>query len=59
MMDVNETCCGNHSAIYINQNIMLYTLNLYSNICQLLLNKLGGKRGQVYALKMQDSKQMF
>ena len=27
------------NAIYVNQIIMLYTLNLYSDICQLFLNK--------------------
>ena len=33
----------NHFTIYVSQAIMLYTLNLYNDICQLFLNKTGGK----------------
>ena len=29
-MDVHETYCGHHFMMYINQIIMLYILNLYS-----------------------------
>lgn len=28
---------------YMCQTIMLYILNLYSDVCQLFLNKIGGK----------------
>ena len=41
MMDVNETYCGHHFTIYVSQTIMLYTLNLYSDVCQLYVNKTG------------------
>ena len=30
--------------MYVNQIITLYALNLYSNICQLFLNKTGEKK---------------
>ena len=40
-MDVSLTYCNNHFTIYVNQTIMLYTLNLYSDVCQLFLNKTG------------------
>lgn len=43
MMNVNETCCGNNLTIYVNQTIMLYTLNLYRDVSQLFLNKTGKK----------------
>ena len=39
MMGVNGIFRGNHFMIYVNQMIMLYTLNLYNAICQLYLNK--------------------
>ena len=32
---------GYHFTIYVNQIIMLYALNLYSDVCQLFLNKTG------------------
>ena len=41
---LNKTYCGNHFTIYINQIIMLHTLNLYSGICQLFLNKTKKKK---------------
>lgn len=31
--------CGNHLAKYISEVFMLYTLNLYSAVCQLCINK--------------------
>lgn len=34
--------------IYVNQTIMLYTLNLYSDVCQLCLNKTGRKKKRKY-----------
>lgn len=36
---INWTYCGNYFTVYVNQTIMLYTLNLYSDECQLFLNK--------------------
>lgn len=44
MIDVKSAYCGNHLTIYINQTIMLYTLNLYNNVYQLFLNRIGGKK---------------
>ena len=38
MMNVNQTNCGNHFMIYVNQ---VTTLNLYGTVCQLYLNKTG------------------
>ena len=40
------THCGSHFTIYIIQTVMLYALNLYSDVCQLFLNKNGGKTGK-------------
>lgn len=31
-MHVNWTYCGDHFTIYVDQNIMLYPLNLYSDV---------------------------
>ena len=45
MMDVHETYCGNNFMMYVSQSIMLCTLNLYSAVCQLYLNKTGRKKG--------------
>ena len=42
MINVHETC-GNHFMIYGSQIIMLYTLNLYSAVYQLCLNKTARK----------------
>ena len=38
-MEVPWTYCVNHFAIYVGQVIRLYTLSLYSAVCQLYLNK--------------------
>ena len=38
------THCSNHFTIYIVQTVMLYALNLYNDVCQLFLNKNGGKQ---------------
>ena len=43
MMDVNQIYCGSHVTIYVSQIIMLYTLNIYSAVCKLYLNKTGKK----------------
>ena len=42
MMDFHLTYCDNFMK-YVNQ-IMLFTLNLYSSVCQLYLNKSGRKK---------------
>ena len=33
------TYCDNHFMMYVSQITVLYTLNLYSAVCQLYLNK--------------------
>ena len=38
MMDVHQTYCDNHFMTYVSQISMLYTLHLYSDVCQLYLN---------------------
>ena len=35
--------------MYVSQIIMLYTLNLYSSVCQLYLNKTGLKKEQMFS----------
>ena len=40
-MDISWTYCGNHFTIYVNHTIMLYALNLHSDVCQLFLNTTG------------------
>ena len=40
-MDVHQTYCDKHFMMYVI--IMLCTLNLYSVVCQLYLNKTGRK----------------
>ena len=40
MMDVHHIY-GDYFMIYVSRIIMLYTLNLYSAVCQLYLNKTG------------------
>lgn len=47
MMDFSEPIV-NHFVIFVNQAIMLYALNLYSDVCQLFLNKTGDCPGQKY-----------
>ena len=42
MMDVHYPYC-NHFMMEVSQITMLYTLNLYSVVCQLHLNKTGIK----------------
>lgn len=39
--NVSWTYCGNHFTTYVNQTITLYALSLYSDVCQLFLNKTG------------------
>lgn len=47
-MDINETYCGHHFTIYINQTIMLYNLNFYS---ALLINLNHYKTGEKFKHK--------
>ena len=42
--------------MYVNQAIMLYTLNLYSAVCQLYLNKTGRKMSTNLCKKFVDFK---
>ena len=37
LMGVHQTCCSSHFMIYVSQISMLYTLNLYRAVCQLLI----------------------
>lgn len=39
MTDIHETYCGHNFMMCVSQIMMLYILNLHSDICQLLLNK--------------------
>ena len=39
LYDAHLTYCDNHFMMYINQIMMLYTLNLYSIAAQFCLNK--------------------
>ena len=43
VVDIKEIYYGNLFATYISQIIIPYTLNLYSTVCQLYLNKNGIK----------------
>ena len=47
MMYVHSTYCGHYFMMYISQIIMLYTLNSYSAMCQLYLEKWEGKKADV------------
>lgn len=42
--DISWTYSVNHFTIYLSQNIMLYTLNVNSDVCWLFVNKIGKKR---------------
>ena len=44
MMGVSQTYCGYYFTIYLNETFMLYILNLYTDMCQLFPNKIGGKK---------------
>lgn len=44
MTDFTKLNCDNHSLVYVNQIITLYTLDLYSAVCQLHLSKTGRKK---------------
>ena len=43
--------------IYLSQIIMLYTLNLYSAVCQIYLNKTGRKKTYIYIKNTKDNQQ--
>lgn len=43
MMDVNQTYCGHHFPINVNQTIMLYVLNLHSGYVRYFSISLEGK----------------
>lgn len=44
---------------YVNQNIMLYALHLYSDVSQLFLNKIGKKVKSVLSLSKQTRATIF
>ena len=48
MMDVHQTYCENHFMKYVSQISILYTLNLYSAVWQLHLNKTGKKKKKIF-----------
>ena len=43
MVDAEQIYCDNHFMIFVSQ-IMLYTLNLYTVVCQLHLSRIGRKK---------------
>ena len=46
MKGVNKIYHGNRFMIYISHTIMVYNLNLSTDVCQLFLNKTGKKKSQ-------------
>ena len=48
-------CCDNHFMIYVIQAVTLYTLNLYSAVCQLYVNKTGGKKDNKKTVEKEES----
>ena len=46
--------CGNHFMMYVSHITMLYTLNLYSVICQLYINKTRRKKRKVKCNRKQQ-----
>ena len=52
MMDVHRTYCENHFMMNISQIIILYTLNLYSAVWQVQLNKTGNKQKRKYSYSL-------
>ena len=46
-MGVNWTYCGYHFTMYVNQTIMLYALNLYSDVCQSFFNTTGKSQNEL------------
>ena len=46
-MDVHETYCDDHFMMYISQIMVLHSLNLYSNVHQLYINKTGKKTKKI------------
>lgn len=48
MLGFNGVYHNNHSTIYVTQTVMLYTLNLYRDMCQLFLNKTEKKKKKRY-----------
>ena len=47
MMGVHWTYCCDHVIMYVSQIITLYTLNLFTAVCQLYLNKTGRKKREI------------
>lgn len=49
---------GDHSTMYIIQIISLHTLNIYVYICQLHLNKVGGKKRRMKKEKLEREEKL-
>ena len=47
IMDVHKTYCDDHFMMYISQIMVLHSLNLYSNVHQLYINKTGKKTKKI------------
>ena len=52
-MDANETYCSDNFRKYIHRVIMLYTLKLYNDMCQVYLNYTGRKKRIINKRKKQ------
>lgn len=55
-MDVSWNCCGDHFTIYVNQTIVPYTLNLYSDVCQFFIKKTEKKKRNLWWLDKGENK---
>lgn len=59
MKGVNKTYCGNQFMIYVSHTIMVYILNLYTDVCQLFLNKTGKKNPCTVLMLTWDEDEFF
>ena len=50
MRALHSTYCDSHFMMYVSQIFRLYSLNLYSAVCQLYRNKIGRKKSLHYFL---------
>lgn len=46
MININQIYYNNHFMIYASQIIMLHALNVYSDACQISLNKMGRNKDE-------------
>ena len=47
--------CDIRFMIHVIQDVILYTLNLYSAVCQLYINKTGGKKDHKKTMEKEES----